>query len=377
MTERLTALLNREAETLEVPPPNTPALLTAGRRAVRRRRGWHAAAGLTVAAGLVAGGVTALDLRDQGRASDLAPASAAQLDGWAVASGSTVLLGNGREVEVPGKVKSLYYTSAGVLVRSGASSTTDAPDSTYALVDESGDVTDFSLELGDRVPGTDPGQPFLVYADATSRADKWNVVVRDVRTGEVTRTIPVTGAFTWGGWVAPPVALSGSHVYVGMDGATLDVDLTTGGVSEAAHLPASTMPTVTAGREVVEDRGDRGASVVDVATGEALLRVPGSERIVTLAPGAAHAISVSYRTCTEDGECRYDEPLAEVFDLAAGTSSRVDVSDASYGWTPGGYLLRVDDDSVDVCDPGSDECFSTPVEVDGRNLRLGGNSYEA
>ena len=115
MTERLSALLNREAESLEVPPANTPAVLSAGRRAVRRRRGWQAAAGITVAAGLVVGGVTALDLRDQGRASDLAPASAAQLDGWAVASGSTVLLGNGREVEVPGKVKSLYYTSAGAV----------------------------------------------------------------------------------------------------------------------------------------------------------------------------------------------------------------------------------------------------------------------
>ena len=377
MTERLSALLNREAESLEVPPPNTPALLGAGRRVVRRRRGWRAAAGLTVAAGLVAGGVTALDLRDQGRASDLAPASTAQLDGWAVASGSTVLLGNGREVEVPGKVKSLYYTSAGVLVRNGASSSTDASDSTYALVDDSGAITDFSLELGDRVPGTDPGQPFLVYADATGRPDEWNIVVRDVRTGKVARTIPVAGAFTWGGWVAPPVALSGSHVFVGMDGATLDVDLTTGGVSEAAHLPASTMPTVSAGREVVEERGERGSSVVDVATGEVLLRVNDPDHFLTLSPDGRHAIAVSWRTCTEDGECSFDEPLAEVFDLAAGTSRRVDVSDASYGWTAGGDLLRVDGDSVDVCDPGSDECFSTPVEVDGRNLKLGGNSYEA
>lgn len=377
MTERLSALLNREAESLEVPPPHTPDLLRASRRLVRRRRGLHAAAGLTVAAGLVAGGVAALDLRDPGRASDLAPASAAQLDGWAVASGSTVLLGNGREVTVPGKVKSLYYTSEGVLVRSGADATTDAPDSTYALVDDNGDTTDFSLELGDRVPGTDPGQPFLVYADATGRPDVWDLVVRDVRTGEVTRTIEIEGAFTWGGWVAPPVALSGSHVYVGMDESTLDVDLTTGSVSEALNLPASTMPTVTGGREVVEDRGNRGSSVVDVATGAVLVREEDPDHFLSLAPGGRHAISVSWRTCNTDEECSFDEPLAEVFDLAAGTSRQIDVSEASYGWTPDGDLLRVDGDSVDVCDPSTDECFSTPVEVDGRDLRLGGNSYEA
>ena len=86
---------------------------------------------------------------------------------------------------------------------------------------------------------------------------------------------------------------------------------------------------------------------------------------------------MSWRTCYEDGECSFDEPLAEVFDLTAGTSRQIDVLDASYGWTPQGDLLRVDDDSVDVCDPGIDECFSTPVEVDGRELKLGGNTYEA
>ena len=377
MTERLSALLHAEAEVLDVPPPHTADIVGSGRRLVRRRRLVRSAGGVLVAAALVAAGVVTVDLRDPGRGSDLAPASVAQLDGWAVASGSTVLLGNGRSVEVDGAVKSVYYTSAGVLVRSGADSSTDAPDSTYALVDDNGGVTDFSLELGDRVPGTDPGEPYLVYADATDRPDVWDVVVRDVRTGEVVETIPVPGAFTWGGWVAPPVALSGSHVFVGMDDATLDVDLASGAVTESAVLPGSTMPSVTGGREVLEQRRDRGASVVDVDTGRVLLRVEGPDRFVTLAPGGRHAISVSWQTCTEDGECRFDDPVAEVFDLATGTSMEIDVSGASYGWTPGGDLLRVDGDSVDVCDPGSDECFSTPVDVDGRDLKLGGRSYEA
>ena len=377
MTERLAALLHAEADLLEVPPPATAAILGSGRRQVRRRRWVRAGVSGGVVVALAAGAFAAVDLRAHDRASDLAPASAAQLEGWAVASGSTVLLGNGRTVEVSGSVKSVYYTSAGVLVRSGKSSSTDAPDSTYALVDDAGDVTDFSLELGDRVPGTDPGEPYLAYADATDSPDVWNIVLRDVRTGEVARTIPVSGAFTWGGWVAPPVALSGSHVYVGMDDATLDVDLATGTVTESGTLPASTMPSVTAGREVVEERRQSGSRVIDVATGEVLLRVADPDRFLTLAPDGRHAVAVGWRTCTEDGECRFDEPVAQVYDLASGTSRDLDVSDSSYGWTPAGLLLRVDGDSVDVCDPGSDECFSTPVEVDGRDLRLGGNSYEA
>jgi len=377
MTERLAALLHAEAERLQVPPPDAATTIGIGRRQVRHRRLGTAAAAAGVAAALVVGGVALSDLRDPGRANDLAPASAAQLDGWAAASGSDILLGNGGTAEISGNVKSLYYTSAGVLVRSGASSSTDAVDSTYALIDDAGDVTDFSLDLGDRVPGTDPGQPYLAYADATDQPDVWNVVLRDVRTGEVTTTIPVSGAFTWGGWVAPPVALSGSHVFVGMDAATLDVDLATGAVTESDTLPASTMPTVTAGREVVEERRERGVRVIDVATGEVLLRVNERDRFLTLSPDGRHAIAVGWRTCTEDGECSFDEPVAQVYDLAAGTSREIDVSDASYGWTPGGDLLRVDGDSVDVCDPGSDECFSTPVEVDGRDLRLGGNTYEA
>jgi hypothetical protein len=177
--------------------------------------------------------------------------------------------------------------------------------------------------------------------------------------------------------VAPPVALSGSHVYVGMDEATLDVDLASGEVTESASLPGATAPGVTGGREVVEKRRDRGSSVVDVATGEILLQVDDPDRFVTLAPGGRHAISVSWRTCTDEDRCSFDQPLAEVFDLASGTSVYIDVSEASYGWTPRGDLLRVDGDSVDVCDPGTNECFSTPVEVDGRNLRLGGTSYES
>lgn len=376
MTERLAALMREETESLPVPPPATADILAAGRRMRRTRR---LAAGVVV--GLAAASVLAATLgasallADDGPTSQLPAASAAQLAGWAVASGSSVQLGNGRTVEVDGTVKSLYYTSVGVLVRSGDDARTDSADSSYSLIDEFGDVTDFTLELGDRVPGTDPAQPFLVYAEPTGDPRSWDVVVRDVRTGEVVQTVPVRGAFTWGGWVAPPVSLSGSHAYVGLDRATLDIDLETSTVTESEALPASTMPTVQNGREVVEERAGT-ASVVDAQTGELLFEHRQGDRLLSLSPDGRFAVAYPWRTCEDDGRCTWDLPTVVVHDLATGTQQEFDVTGTSFGWTPDGDLLLVDDATVEVCDAASGACRSTPVDVDGQNLRLGGTGYE-
>ena len=376
MTERLATLLHQEADGIDVPAPDAMQILGTGRRLRRRRGVVQGAATVAVLAVALTAGAVALDRAGNGRASDLPPASAEQLEGWAVASGSTVQLGNGHTVKVDGKVKSVYYTSAGVLVRTGREAATDAPDSAYTLVDPDGRRTDFALELGDRVPSTDPTQPYLVYADATPDPNRWNVIVRDVRTGEVTQTISVTGAFTWGGWVAPPVSLDGSHVFVGMDEATLDVDLTTESVTPSTVLDPSNAPNVAGGHEIMETR--RGVQrVVDVATGEVLLQMQNEEQLLSFSPDGRHAIEVSYRNCDEAGTCVFDRPKATVYNLTTGGHIVIDVQSASYGWTPQGDLLRVTDDAVDVCDADTNVCRSTPVEVDGRNLRLGGNSYES
>jgi len=374
VTDRLALLLQQEADTLRVPAPDLHGIVDDGRRRRRRRR---AAEGLTTLAvvALVTGLVVTLTRLGQSP-SDLPTASAAELAGWAVASGSTVQLGTGQTVEVDGTVKSVYYTSTGVLVRTGAEATTDAPDSTYTLVDSDGQTTDFSLDLGDRVPGTDPTQPYLAYAEKTDDPERWDVVVRDVRTGEVAQTVPVTGAFTWGGWVAPPVSLSGSHVYVGLDDATLDVDLATA-TATTSPLPPSFMPTVAGGREVTFDDAANTQAIVDAQTGKVLMKRSQADRLLSLSPDGTHAIAVSSRTCDESNRCTFDNPVAVVYDLAAGTHREINVRDASYGWTPAGDLLRVDEDSVDVCSPDTDVCHSTPVDVHGRDLRLGGTVYEA
>ena len=375
MTERLALLLRQEADTLDVPAPDAAGIVGDGRRLRRRRRAVEGVALVAVVAAV--GAIAVVVPRIGGGSSELPAASAAELEGWAVASGSTVQLGTGQTVHVDGKVKSVYYTSAGVLVRAGAEAATDAPDSTYTLVDADGQTSDFALELGDRVPGTDPTQPYLAYAEKTDDPGRWDVVLRDVRTGDVYRNIPVNGTFTWGGWVAPPVALSGSHVYVGLDDATLDIAWKDATVTRATTLPASNMPTVAGGRVVLENDRTEVVRVVDAQTGEVLLELPQADRLLSLSPDGTHAIAVPWRSCDDEDTCTWDKPTAIVYDLATGRHREIDIRDASYGWTPAGDLLRVDQDSVDVCQPDTAICHSTPVTVHGRSLRLGGTSYES
>lgn len=379
MTERLTTLLNDEADHLDIPTPDTAAILGRGRGLRRRHRVTVAASSAAVVV-LLAGGVAALvgpgSLTGNDAALDpaaLDPAAPA-LQGWAVGQGSTVMLGSGETVEVEGTVKSVYYTSAGVLVRTGQDASTDASDSAYSLVTDDGKVTDFTLDLGDRVPGTDPTLPYLAYADETG--DGWEVVLRDVRTGEVAAEIPFEGDFTWGGWLAPPVSLSGDHVYVGMDDATLDVEWRTGEVSESDVMPGSRMPVVSGGRTQLGDYGER-HRVVDAQTGAEVLTTPASEDWMTLSPDGRYAVERSSALCDEDGDCVLDRPSVEVYDLAAGTHRSIPVPGGGIGWTPTGDLLVVDGDTVQVCDASTGSCAETPLDIDTAHLRLGGSIYEA
>jgi hypothetical protein len=327
----------------------------------------------------------ALDLGGPSRG--LPAASAEQLQGWAVASGSSVQLGNGHTVQVDGQIKSIYYTSAGVLVRSGINAYTDAAKSTYNLVTDDGDVTSFALDLPDRVPGTDPKQPYLAYAEATNEPDRWNVVLRDVRTGEVKTRIPVTGAFTWGGWQAPPVSLSGDHVYVGMDEAMMDVNWRTEAVTASKVLPKATMPEVVDGRMVVtnDPKTLSDFSVIDAQTGEQLLHVREpvnasklGERLLHLSSDGRHALGLPWSSCTEGGDkCDWELPTAFIYDIASGDRDEINIDQTQLGWTPNGDLLKVDGTSVEVCGPQADQCRPTPVKIDGRTWRLGGTNYES
>lgn len=373
MTERLSTLLREEAADLAIPVPDASAILRQGRVARRRRRVGTVVATVAAAAVVVAG-FAALAPQDTATNGDDSPpvAEPRSVDAGAFAAGSTVWpRGAGRpSVQVDGEVKAVYYTSEGVVARVGDNPySDDAGPSRYVAINGDQAPRDLGLDLGDRVPSTDASQPYLAYADKAA-GDLWDVVVVDVRDGSEAARVSVDGAFGWGGWEAPPVALSGDHVYVGLDSTTADVDWRTGSVSDAPVLGSSTMPTVDGGRAVAYDRTD-GATVVDVQSGEELLRVP-SDRLpyIRLSPDGRIAKVVLQDT-------RTSEESFTVHDLDRGTQRTIDGPAWDYGWTAGGDLLEVTAKEATVCAPfDGGGCTTEPVDLGKGELRIAGMLYE-
>ncbi|MDN4172730.1 hypothetical protein QWY28_07250 [Nocardioides sp. SOB77] len=379
MTDRLSALLRAEADELRVPPADAAAVLAGGRRLRRRGRAASGAAALAILA-LVGGTALVATGGDDpaDRVVDL-PVAAQPGITWAVGSGSTVHLDDGSSVEVEGVVTSLYYTSAGVLVRTGATSSAGQDDHHYELVDGDGEPTTFDLDLGDRVASTDPSLPLIAYTRSGGDARSWEVVLRDVRSGEEVRSVPVEGAFTWAGWVSPPVALDGDTVYVGLDEATLAVDWRSGEVSTST-LPGSTMPAVRGGREVIDvfdgPRGTEAEAVVDVVGSADPLVTTAPDQLASLSPDGSTALLHGYRMCQDDDRCRFTEDGVLV-DLETGRRSEVALDGASgSGWTTDGHLVVVSEEAVEVCDDAG-TCEPTAVTVDDAGLRVAGSLYEA
>lgn len=378
----LASLLHDESIRLEVPPAPTTEVLRQGRSIRRRRRLGAAGACVAVASAFaLTVALTGVGGWDRERALD--PAIAPTADDWAIAQGGRIHLGSGATVDVPGQVKTIYYTSAGMLVRVGATPNTDAPDSNYWLARDDGSVTDFDLSLGDRVPGTDPSLPYMAYAEPGANDAEWNVVLRDVRTGEVATTIAIEGRFTWGGWVAPPVALSGDHVYVGVDGTLLDVHWRTGEVI-VTDIPTH-MPEVDGGRGVVEDNSAKEASVVDMATGRSLMTLPydaSKEPFDAVWPrlsvDGSHVLLTPNAMCEDDGRCAFDDPTATVIDIETGQRRQLELSYGEYGWTATGELITLDGNTARICNLGSTECRTTTLSIaNDAPVRVSGNSYES
>jgi hypothetical protein len=272
MTERLATLLHDEADTLDIPAPPTSDVLAQGHRIRRRRRLSTGAAAIAVL-GVMVGGVAAVqslgDSPDTGRN---VTSAGSQAEGPVFSVGTTVYLDGARtSASVDDRaIKSLYYTSAGVLVRHGNNPYSDGGGPMrFSLVEADGSVRPLGVTFEETVPSTDPTQPYLAYAEVTRGTIE--VVVLDVTDGQEVARVPVPGAFSWGGWSAPPVSLDGDLVYVGTDDVLRVVDWRTGEVTANANLPAG-YPDIHGGHAVQEHGDD--LTVVDARSGDTLLTVP-------------------------------------------------------------------------------------------------------
>jgi hypothetical protein len=376
MTDRLATLMHGEVETLDVPPPPAAEILGAGRR-LRRRRTRTIWGGAALAVAVVAGGSALVGMGGDGHGATSATQPATQPPPADVAwgAGDTVYVGtDGRPARMPEVAQTLYYTSAGVLVRTNKDGSSDggAPFH-FQLVNADGTATKLDVTLGEVVPSTDPTEPYLAWA--TKSGGRIQVVVHDVTTDQDVATVDVPGRFDWGGWDAPPVALSGDHVYVGTNDRTAVVDWRTGEATTTDVLPGNQLPQVSGGRSALvagQGRKDAHATVVDVTTGRDLLDVPiGPDDSVQISPDGRFLMVT---------KAALDPPVSvRVYDVATGDSIRLPDSGVGYGWTSAGDLFQVSGNSLTTCPATGGSCSTHTVPPVGKGAfpRYAGTIFES
>jgi hypothetical protein len=343
MTERLNQLLRDEADHLDIPPVAADGALTRG-RSLRRRRSVAMVGAAGVVLAMVAGATWLAAGGNDGEVIDPAGPTSSEL---AFAIGNNVYLDGGavRATIDDASVKSLYYTSAGVLVRHGNNPDSDGGGpQRFSLITPDGAVKPISVVTEETVHSTDASQPFLAYAETTSGST--DVVVWNLETNSEEARVTLPGGLSWGGWSAPPVSLSGDIVYVGTSDTARAVNWRTGDITETAAVPAG-FPQVFGGRAESDGR------VVDVATGETLLQIEGDDSYLVLSPDGRFAMANTY-----DG----DQPV-RVYDIAS--KAHVDINGAprGYGWSADGQVFTVDGHELTTCSPTTGDCETTDVDL--------------
>ena len=359
---------------------------------VRRRR---TLARLTAAAAVLAvvGGGLSLTLGGSSPASAAqerftSAAAAPAYDTYgAFSSGTTVYIGN-HQVTFDEKIKAMYYTSEGVLVRMGnVDYTDDSGPSHYTLIRPDGSHTSVDLRMGDRVVATDPGSPNVAYAEPTG--NRWSFVVVNLVTGKEVARTTVDGPFTWGGWEAPPVTMTGHRMWALFDtgwmeydwetGATRMIPGTKGAVLEASH-GHFLQPT---------NRDETHWVLRDFASGKTLQTmklIPAADDDMGLVPapklspdGRFIRLDSHYTGYDDKGNLIQGPGPFQFIEIDSGKIVDLDRSGA-VGWTPGGNTLEVDakHDRLTVCYPATGTCdrIELPISGEGK-VKLGGLPYES
>ena len=347
MTERLTHLLHAEAERLDVPAPDAAATLHRGRRVRRRRQVRGATATLAVVAAVGAGAVGLSSLG--GDTSAVIDPASPRGSGAVFALGTTVYLEGGAvAAQIDDRaIKSLYYTSAGLLVRHGNNPNSDGGGpQRFSLVNPDGTVDRIGVTTEETVPGTDPAEPYLAWAEVTG--GEAEVVVRDLRDDTEAARVAIPSADPDGGWAAPPVTLAGDTVYADTGDGLFAVDWRSGEVEDLgdALVPQGQGRTTTYGEDEI--------SVLD-AEGEPLLSVEvSSYAYFMLSPDGRYAVVV-----VEEADLSGDDSF-DVYSVDSGEHVSLPGYVYDYGWTAAGDLFRVGEQAVTTCDTGTGACTETP-----------------
>lgn len=366
MTETLRRIFESEADTLAIPAPPASEILARGKGVRRRRRLAAGGVGLAAAA-VVAAGVVVVS--DRGPATDPTLAAQQYANQGAFALGRDIYIGE-QHIVWDQEVKAIYYSSVGVVVRSGASPETGEGPSRYAVVSPTGEIEPLDVSMADRIPGFEPDSDRFAYADNATR-DSIDVVVFDITAREEVARVTIEGDFTWGGWEAPPVSIDGDHVFVNVypDG-WIDVDWRTG---EQRVVPGTEMVFESAnGRYATRDEQDVW-TIHDWADGAEVGVLPLREGWYGFfSPDGRYLKAFDNMDMEPDSEIVYDVATGESYEYDAPMDEDFDM-----GWTPDGDLLIVDGDTVRVCAPVTGECRERAIDDNGGGIKIGGNPYEA
>ncbi|RLV50239.1 hypothetical protein D9V37_05850 [Nocardioides mangrovicus] len=346
----------------------------------RRRRVWPIAALVSGAVALLAlGSVVVVRDRPVPPALQAASAQRAYLSQGAFSVGRTVFVGDHRVV-FRDRVRSLLYTSAGVVVHHGRSASADAAGtSRYSLVSPMGSVRDLDLPLDNQLPGTSPSSPLLAYAEPAA-ASTWRLVVVDVRTGAQHATTTVDGAYSWAGWVAPPVNIDGDHVRVLLDSGWVEWDMA-GDTTRAISRPglADTPLEAGGGRYVEQHTGRidiRDFSDGRTVFGHALADDGDQVTVDHLSPGGQVVRYDETFTVYDEHHQLISSPHGGIlYDLDR--HRRLALGTGPWGWTPDGRALRVETakDLVTTCSALLRSCRTTRRSLPHGTVKLGGVLY--
>lgn len=397
-------LMSRAALDVDVPVPDTEALLADARHRRGRRRARVAASFAVGTAACVAAAALTFPWPHDGADRRVPPAGKAstaallevdpehaerfRTEGVA-AVGATVTMGAGGKPSVDlgeATLRSLQLTSVGVVA---AHTDGGRPDSRLAhtFVDPDGDSALLDLShgvpsSGNVVVGTDATQPYVAFASGA--AGIWTVTVMDVRTQEVEAEVDVAGSFTWADWDAPPVSLSGDRVWVGLDDSSPAFAWRTGRPERSA-VPGSRVPDVRGGRflseQVDEDGTTLVVNVVDARTGEIIAARGLPDHQVDwndLSPDGRILVTGGAGT-TRASDLQLVVPSGMVArDLESGVE--VELQSAAlggHGWTPEGRWLNLyeNDDltggGTSVCEVAIRTCTDYVSTFDAEGLARG------
>jgi hypothetical protein len=362
MTERLSQLLRDEATALDVPPPDPGAALARGRGLRRRRTTVTAMATVATIALLSAGGVVVADSLRGDDGVQLSDAAAYDQHGVWMADGA-LHVGN-HTVDIDAKINAVYYTSAGVVVRSGPTGDQPTgPDDGYlTLVRPDGTTKALRPRLADVEPASSPDSPLLAFARPADTG--YEAVVWNVDTDEQVAAVPFDGGLRWAGWAAPPVSMSGDVVYASVDGEVLAINWRTGAVGPLPGAPGSRWEEI---------RGDTWA---DEQSGQVVVRDLGGDELLTvrfegdwgeasLSPDGRYVVVIP--EVDVPGE---DEAPITLHEIATGEARDLAGDQLPLGWTPDGHVLQLSGRVILSCTAIDQACTTVGEVEDPDSVRL-------